>query len=257
MVHPLFRTIPVPGVERTQNAGAVPAGGFGVVLRLIRGADDALFRAWSTDGRSPGDGVHRTVAGGWLGPGVVSPGTGLDAPERGRDRAAGLSRTGRAPGVLFSFAGGICLPRPGRRCGGTRLVRRLQASGSQDEAARRRRPGVRCRPRERDRQARAGSCARPLPRGARSGRRASRGLCRASGPAAAGSRADQCSPRLESETVRPGHRRQVPAAVRKLDDGRETGAAAPIPTARASRWSAHPVRRRHTTGTTGTVPIYW
>ena len=59
---------------------------------------------------------------------------GVGALERGRGRAAGLSRAKRAPGVLFSFAGGICLPRPGRRCGGTRLVRRLQATGSQDEA---------------------------------------------------------------------------------------------------------------------------
>ena len=42
-----------------------------------------------------------------------SPGMGLGAPERGRDRAAGLSRTGRAPGVVFSFAGGV-LPAPAR-----------------------------------------------------------------------------------------------------------------------------------------------
>ena len=84
------------------------------------------------------------------------------------------------------FAGGVFLPRPRGRWGGTRLVRRLQTPGPRDEAARR----LRCQPRERDRQARSGACARPAPRGARSGSRAPRDRRRAPNPAAAGAGAD-------------------------------------------------------------------
>ena len=47
-------------------------------------AGDALSPMRSQDRRSMADGVGRTVAGGRLGPGVVSPGMGLGAPERGR-----------------------------------------------------------------------------------------------------------------------------------------------------------------------------
>ena len=64
------------------------------------------------------------------------------ALERGRGRAAGLSRSKRAPGVLVSFAGGVCLPRPRGRCGGTWRVGRLQAPESPDGTPRRWRRGL-------------------------------------------------------------------------------------------------------------------
>ena len=115
-----------------------------------REAGDGLFWVLSTDGRSMGDGIGRAVAGGRFGPGVVSPGMGASPPECSRDRAAGLSRTGRAPGVLFrvlfSFAGGIRLPRPGRQCALSWLLQRLPAPAPADEAPRRRRPGLHCDP---------------------------------------------------------------------------------------------------------------
>ena len=92
-------------------------------------------------------------------PGAGSPGMGLCAPERGRDQAAGLSRTGRAPRVLVIFAVGVCLRRPGRRCGGTRLARLPLAPSSPDESPRRRKPGLNPDSRDRDRRARRRPCA--------------------------------------------------------------------------------------------------
>ena len=137
---------------------------------------------------------HRTVAGGWFGPGVVSPGMGVGALERGRGRAAGLSRAKRAPGVLFSFAGGICLPRPGRRCGGTRpvpassgarvLAMRRRADGGPASAAN---PGNGTGRREPGRVRVRSLAARGL------ARRASRGLRRAPCAALSGPGAEQCA----------------------------------------------------------------
>ena len=54
---------------------------------------------------------------------LPSPGTG------GQGEAVEFSRTKRANRGPFLFAGGVCLPRSGRPCGRTRLVRRLEAPG--------------------------------------------------------------------------------------------------------------------------------
>ena len=61
------------------------------------------------------------------------------AADRDASQAAGLSRTKRRPRADCRFAGGICLSRPGRRCGGTRLVRRFRASAPPDRGLTRRR----------------------------------------------------------------------------------------------------------------------
>ena len=84
------------------------------------------------------------------------------ALERARCRAAGLCGSKRAPGVLLSFAGGVCLPWPRGRCGGTWRVVRLQAPGSPDGAPRRWRRGLRFPFRERDRRARPEAYARSV-----------------------------------------------------------------------------------------------
>ena len=78
-------------------------------------------------------------------------------------------------------------------------------------------PNLSCPARERPRSRIATVPAAPLAHGASAAPCCPPGRDHRRLPVGSGSRADQCSPRLGSETGRPGHRRRVPAAVRKLD----------------------------------------
>ena len=121
------------GSYRAQNRGL----SVGVLWNFLRTGGRrlaALAVRWLVDVRSQRVAGMGSAARG-------SPGMGVGPPERSRNRAAGLSRTGRAPGVLFSVAGGLCLPGPGRPRSLRRPVRRLPAPARPDDAPRRRRPG--------------------------------------------------------------------------------------------------------------------
>ena len=112
------------------------------VARRHRGGD-TLSRAWPTHGLRRLTAFAAGGCGGFARRGVAGqPGHAGG----GRGRAAGLSRSGGAPGVLFMFAGGFACHGQDGGAAGCRLTdvfwRAPSGAPVSDDAPRRRRPGL-------------------------------------------------------------------------------------------------------------------